>query len=154
MFEKETWLSDSLEDYLEIILSLEKQNKVARVKDIAEEMGVLRGSVTSAMKKLGENDLINYEPYSFITLTPKGAAIAREVTRRHEVIKDFLINVLQIDPEKAETNACRMEHVMDKTSIDRLVQFIKYIHHNTEIRTDWIRFVANNKPQNKRYKEK
>jgi DtxR family Mn-dependent transcriptional regulator len=54
MTQKKTRLSDSLEDYLEIILALEKSNKVARVKDIAGEMGVLRGSVSSALKKLGE----------------------------------------------------------------------------------------------------
>jgi DtxR family Mn-dependent transcriptional regulator len=150
MTEKKTWLSDSLEDYLEIILALEKRNKVARVKDIAEEMGVLRGSVTSALKKLGQKDLINYEPYNYITLTPKGAAIAKEVRRRHDVIKDFLINVLQINPEKAEINACRMEHVMDKTCVDRLVQFIKYIHTRAQIRTDWMQSVAPNHSQHKR----
>jgi DtxR family Mn-dependent transcriptional regulator len=42
MTQKKTRLSDSLEDYLEIILALEKSNKVARVKDIAGEMGVLQ----------------------------------------------------------------------------------------------------------------
>jgi DtxR family Mn-dependent transcriptional regulator len=100
MTQKKTRLSDSLEDYLEIILALEKSNKVARVKDIAGEMGVLRGSVSSALKKLGEKGLIKYEPYSFITLTPQGAAIAREISRRHEVIKDFLIYRLTLKKQK------------------------------------------------------
>jgi DtxR family Mn-dependent transcriptional regulator len=136
MTQKKTRLSDSLEDYLEIILALEKSNKVARVKDIAGEMGVLRGSVSSALK------------------TPQGAAIAREISRRHEVIKDFLINVLQIDPKKAETNACRMEHVMDKASIDRLVLFIKYIHSSTQISSDWIQSVANDHSKDQRDKRK
>jgi DtxR family Mn-dependent transcriptional regulator len=92
--------------------------------------------------------------FLFITLTPQGAAIAREISRRHEVIKDFLINVLQIDPEKAETNACRMEHVMDKASIDRLVLFIKYIHSSAKISSDWIQSVANNHSKDKRDKRK
>ena len=56
-------LSESLEDYLEIILALEKVNKVARVKDIAEKMGVLRGSVTGALKNLAEKGLINYAAF-------------------------------------------------------------------------------------------
>jgi DtxR family Mn-dependent transcriptional regulator len=154
MTEKNTRLSDSLEDYLEIILALEKRHKVARVKDIAEEMGVLRGSVTSALKKLGQKDLINYEPYNYITLTPKGAAIAKEVRRRHDVIKDFLVNVLQINPEKAEINACRMEHVMDKTSVDRLVQFIQYIHTSAKISADWMQSVAPNHSEQKSTKGK
>jgi DtxR family Mn-dependent transcriptional regulator len=67
-------LSENLEDYLETILELEKTQKVARVKDIAEMRGVLRGSVTGALKSLAEKGLINYEPYSFITLTRKGTA--------------------------------------------------------------------------------
>ena len=67
-------LSQSLEDYLETILELQKSNKVARVKDIAAKKGVQRGTVTGALKTLAGKHLINYEPYSFITLTPKGAA--------------------------------------------------------------------------------
>jgi DtxR family Mn-dependent transcriptional regulator len=136
-------LSENLEDYLETILSLEKTNKVARVKDIAEKMGVLRGSVTGALKSLAEKKLINYEPYSFITLTPKGATIAREITRRHEVLKDFLHNVLLLDPEKAEKNACRMEHGMDRAAIDRLVQFIEYVHYCPRTGDDWIKAFVN-----------
>ena len=77
--EKNNKLSESLEDYLEVILDLESERKVARAKDIAEKMKVQRGSVTSALKKLEEKGLINYEPYSFITLTEKGKTIADEI---------------------------------------------------------------------------
>ena len=136
-------LSENLEDYLETILSLEKTNKVARVKDIAEKMGVLQGSVTGALKSLAEKKLINYKPYSYITLTRKGTAIAREITRRHEVLKDFLLNVLLLDPEKAEQNACRMEHGMDRTAIDRLVKFIEYVHYCPRTGDDWIKAFVN-----------
>ncbi len=87
-------ISGALEDYLEVILYLEKNQKVARVKDIADRMGILRGSVTSGLKSLSEKGLVNYEPYKFITLTPKGEKIAKEITRRHYTIKDFLKTVL------------------------------------------------------------
>jgi len=46
-------LSASLEDYLEVIFHLEKENRVARAKDIAEQMNVQRASVTGALKALG-----------------------------------------------------------------------------------------------------
>ncbi len=140
---KKAGLSESLEDYLETILELEKTKKVARVKDIAEEMKVLRGTVTGALKTLAAKELINYEPYSFITLTRRGASIAREVTRRHAVIKNFLQNVLLLDTEKAEQNACKMEHAMDKTAIDRLVKFIEYIHNCPRAGEDWIQAFVN-----------
>jgi len=135
---KQTRLSESMEDYLETILILEKEFKVARVKDIADRLGILRGSVTSALKQLAEKDLINYQPYSYITLTKKGVTIARRVAKRHEIISTFLQDVLLLDPEKAEANACRMEHAMDDSAIDRLVQFIEYIHHCPRAGDDWL----------------
>jgi DtxR family Mn-dependent transcriptional regulator len=143
MAKKKMELSESLEDYLEIILSLEKTSKVARVKDISEKMGVMRGSVTGALKNLAEKDLINYEPYSYITLTRKGAAIAKEITRRHGVIKDFLHNVLLLDSDEAEKNACRMEHAMDKIAVDRLVKFLEYIHNCPRTGDDWLEAFVN-----------
>lgn len=55
-------LSESLEDYLETILDLQKKNKVARSKDIAEKLSIKRGSVTGMLKKLANQELINYQP--------------------------------------------------------------------------------------------
>ena len=119
-------LSEALEDYLETILNLENVQKVARAKDIAENLGVQRGSVTSALKSLKEKGLINYEPYSFITLTPKGIKHAKGISKRHDVIKDFLLTILQIDEETADSTACRMEHAIDEKTLQRLVCFIEY----------------------------
>lgn len=131
-------LSENLENYLETILLLQNENTVARVKDIAEKLGVLSGTVTSALKTLSEKELINYQPYSFITLTLEGKRIAEEVHRRHHVIKDFLQCVLLLDETKAEENACRMEHAVDKVAINRLVQFIEYIYQCPRTGEDWI----------------
>jgi DtxR family Mn-dependent transcriptional regulator len=135
-------LSENLEDYLETILELEKTQKVARVKDIAEMRGVLRGSVTGALKSLAEKGLINYEPYSFITLTRKGTAVAGEINRRHRVIKNFLTHVLQLDPQIAEDNACRMEHAMDRAAVDRMVAFIDYMEACPRTDASWIQGFA------------
>ncbi len=131
-------LSENLENYLETILQLQRDNTVARVKDIAEKIGVLSGTVTSALRTLSDKGLVNYKPYSFITLTPEGEKIAVEILRRHHIIKDFLRRVLLLEENRAEENACRMEHAMDKIAINRLVQFIDYIHQCPRVGEDWI----------------
>ena len=46
-------LSENMENYLETILELESANKVARVKDIADRLGIQRGSASGALKNLG-----------------------------------------------------------------------------------------------------
>lgn len=135
---KQSKLSESLEDYLEVILELEKTHKVARAKDIAHKLGIQRGSVTGALKNLEEKKLINYEPYSFITLTQKGAQIAKNIARRHEVLKEFLVKLLQLDCDTAEATACRMEHAVDEASIERLVCFVEYIDNCPRTGPDWV----------------
>ena len=148
---KKDTLSESLEDYLETILELEKINKVARVKDIAEKLDIQRGSVTGALKLLGEKGLINYEPYSYITLTDEGIAIAQKITRRHNILKDFLTRIVQLTPEKSDIMACRMEHTVDETSMTRIVQFIEFIDNCPRTGSEWIdafiNYCSNRKPE-------
>jgi len=135
---KNSELSESLEDYLEVILDLEKTNKVARAKDIAERLDIKRGSVTGALKVLHEKDLINYEPYSYITLTSKGNKIARQITRRHKGLRDFLHKVLQVDAKTADATACRMEHTIDEKTMDRLMCFYDYIYTCPRTGRQWL----------------
>lgn len=121
---KELNLSESLEDYLEIILELQVINTVARSKDIAEELDIKRGSVTGMLKKLSARGLINYEPYGFVTLTPKGKKIAKEITTRHNVFKHFLFKYVKLDEKTADATACRMEHAMDHDTFKKFKTFV------------------------------
>ena len=147
-------ISESMENYLETILELENTNRVARGKDIADRLGIQRGSVTSALKNLEEKRLIHYEPYGYITLTKEGRKFAEEITRKHEVLKDFLLNVLKIDPDTAEETACRMEHAIDKKTLERLVCFIEYIHECPRAGEDWIKSFVHYCESDKKYWDK
>jgi DtxR family transcriptional regulator, Mn-dependent transcriptional regulator len=130
-------LSASLEDYLEVIFHLEQSNRVARAKDIADQMSVQRASVTGALRALAGRGLINYSPYSYITLTSSGRSIAREIIHRHDTLKEFFITALQMNPEDAEANACRIEHAIDPMAIDRLVRFLEFIKICPRTGIDW-----------------
>ena len=131
-------LTESMENYLEVILELEKANKVARAKDIADKLQIQRGSVTGALKMLQKKGLINYKPYSFITLSDAGKIIAKEITHRHQVIEEFLVEVLRIAPEIATETACRMEHAIDEDTLERLVCFIDYLRLCPRAGSDWL----------------
>jgi len=135
---KKNNLSESLEDYLETILALEDEKKVARSKDIADNLGIQRGSVTGALKNLAKKNLINYEPYGFVTLTAEGKKIAKKITHRHRVIKDFLFRILQVSADKAEETACKIEHALDETTFKKFVKFISFIDECPRTGTSWI----------------
>jgi len=120
-------LSSSMEDYLEVIHQLIVKHKAARVRDIADALGVKMPSVTGALKKLSQKGLVNYDPHQVITLTDEGERVAKQVARTHRTIARFLETVLDIDPETADKNACRMEHAVDEVVLSRLVKYLEYI---------------------------
>lgn len=120
-------LSSSLEDYLEAIYNIVREKNAVRAKDIAQRLGVSNASVTGALRTLAKRKFLNYAPYDVISLTSEGEKIAREVARRHEILRDFLIKVLAVEYKKADDAACRLEHGISSEIIDRLVQFIEFI---------------------------
>lgn len=120
-------LSASLEDYMEAVYRIIKDKKAVRPTDIALELGVKNSSVTSALKALSERKLINHVPYDVITLTSAGEKIASEIVRRHEVIRDFFIKVLSVDPAQADETACRIEHVISSQILEKFIDFINFL---------------------------
>lgn len=121
-------LSGSMEDYLETIYLLGKKKKMVRVRDIAKEMSITMPSVTGALKTLEQLELVAHPRYDMVFLTSKGNRLARAVYQRHLVLKSFLIDVLGIDPQIAESDACRMEHAVSSQTLERLVLFMKSIN--------------------------
>ncbi len=120
-------LSASLEHYLEAIFHIESKKQAARAKDIGERLQVKGASVTAALRILAQKKLINYAPYDLITLTTKGRAIAENIVHRHATLQHFLVNVLAIDEKEAEKAACKIEHDISNTVVERLTQFIKFL---------------------------
>lgn len=129
--------SSSLEDYLEAILMLQEQGEKATVTALSQSIGVKKPSVDWALKKLSDAGLIIHERYSDIELTPEGARIADEVYRHHKMIRQFLVEILNIDPETADNDACRMEHVVSRKSLSRLEKFISFVLDFHPGLTDW-----------------
>lgn len=117
----------SMEDYLETVAILCDEGKVVRVKQISQALGVKMPSVTAALKKLSEEGLVKHEPYGYVELTTKGNKAAKDIFHRHEVLRHFLIDVLNIDPHIAEEDACRIEHAISSASLERLAKFMEFI---------------------------
>ena len=113
-------VSEAIENYLETILLLEMRNGTVRAVDIANELGYSKPSVTRAMGVLKKAGLVDQELYGTIQLTEAGRKRANEIYDRHVLIKEFLMTVLSLDARTAETDACRIEHIVSQTTIDRI----------------------------------
>jgi DtxR family Mn-dependent transcriptional regulator len=120
-------LTASLEDYLEAIFRIIEEKQAVKPKDIAKRLRVSNSSVTGALRSLAEKELINYAPYDVISLTPTGKTAAKDVARRHEVLRDFFIKVLAVEEAEADRAACQMEHSITKVILERFIQFAEFV---------------------------
>jgi Mn-dependent DtxR family transcriptional regulator len=117
-------MRESGEDYLEAVLELEQERGTVRLTDVAHKIGVTKPSVSRAMKILQSNGYIHQETYGTIELTAKGRLKASQIYGRHKTLTTFLGDVLGLDPETAEADACRMEHIVSAETMERLTAFV------------------------------
>ncbi|MFJ6208885.1 metal-dependent transcriptional regulator [Lysinibacillus sp. NPDC092081] len=118
-------LSPILENYLEVIFLLSEEGVGARLSDIAEKVGVTKATANRAIATLSQFGLVVNERYKEIHLNPKGQAYADGIFHKHKVIKQFFIDVLQIDKDVANQEACLIEHVISSDSIRAMEHFMK-----------------------------
>ena len=117
----------SMEDYLEAIAVLRDGPMPVRVSQISKALGVKMPSVSAALKKLSEDGLVDHERYGYVTLTAKGSKVAGDVFRRHETVRQFLSEILSLDPYIAEEDACKMEHTLSPDTVHRLSKFVEFV---------------------------
>lgn len=132
-------LSHCLEDYLEAIYVISLKKKVVRVKEVAEYLNVKTPSVVDAVSKLAERGFVTHEKYGYLTLTKKGNEIAKDVYSRHKQIFKFLNEVLGIEPDTSEKDACGLEHHISKKSMDKITKLIEFIKSSTEDYDKWLK---------------
>ena len=88
---------ESLEDYLETILLLQKRLGQVRSIDIANEMNFSKPSVSVAMKNLRANNVLE----------------------RHTILSNWLIKI-GVSEEVAKQDACRVEHDLSEESFEAI----------------------------------
>src|SRR5881394_588626 len=101
--------STAVEDYLERILGLINSKGYARVVDIAGRLKISQASVTNMVQRLDAEGLLKYEKYRGLVLTTAGEELARNITRRHQLLSDFL-KLLGLDDEVIYHDVEGMEH--------------------------------------------
>ena len=115
---------ESEEMYLETILLLRQKMASVRSVDIVEELGYAKSSVSRAVNLLLKKGFIAIDGAGDITLTEVGHKKAAGIYERHRVITKALMEV-GADKELAETNACRIEHVISDEMFELLKNHVE-----------------------------
>ena len=116
---------ESIEDYLEKILMLKKDQDLVRAIDIANFMSFSKASVSVALKKLKSyNYVLVDETTGNIELTAEGEQIAKSTYERHQVISRALMS-LGVSEKTALEDACAVEHILSDETFQVLKEKFK-----------------------------
>jgi len=118
-------LSVAKEQYIENIFELSPKNHGVRITDISKKMDVSKACVTNTVQELTELGYLTNEKYQLVFLTKKGLTYAKTIDARHQIIKDFFVNVLKVDEELADSDACLIEHIINPSIVDKMKLYLE-----------------------------
>lgn len=120
-------INEATENYLEAILILEEKDTQVRMSDVAKMLKVSKPSVNKALGVLKDAGYILHQKYGTILLTDEGREYAQKVYNRHKLFKRFFVEVLNVEEEIAEEEACHMEHCISDSTMEKLNAFLTQI---------------------------
>jgi DtxR family Mn-dependent transcriptional regulator len=122
---KRDGLSATHEMYLKIIYQLRESGDPARVGQMAKGLGVHPSTVSAVVGTLAKMALVTHDRYGVVKLTEIGERLAGCVVRRFETLRRFFTEVLGLDPDSAEVEACEIEHAINVATIARIDRLIE-----------------------------
>jgi DtxR family transcriptional regulator, Mn-dependent transcriptional regulator len=113
--------TSTVENYLKHMLLLsEGGNGLVPMGSLAGALAVVPGTVTTMVKALADDGLVEHQPRHGVRLTHQGRHVALNVLRKHRLVETFLVNVLKMDWSKVHDEAEQLEHAISDEVLDRL----------------------------------
>lgn len=129
-------LTESMEDYLEMICRLSNEEGFARVNELAARLHVTPSSSSKMVAVLRENGLVEFEKYGVIRPTAEGVLQGERLLCRHRLLTRFfcLLNGTGDELELVE----QVEHFMPEETMQNLERLIRFMETSgwSETRTD------------------
>jgi DtxR family Mn-dependent transcriptional regulator len=113
------------ENYLKAIFKIsEKEPGPVLTNALAAAMGTSAASATDMLKRLSEKQLVAYEKYRGVTLTPEGDRLATTLIRKHRLWEVFLVDKLGFAWDEVHDFAEQLEHIQGDSLTDRLDEYL------------------------------
>lgn len=139
MSQQKTWksfdenlLTHSAAHYLMTIDELAQEQGYARVTDIAKALNITRGSCSISLKPLKKRGLVIEDQNKFLRLSDEGRRLAKLIEQNDELLESLFRDVLGVDPDQAEIDACKLEHLISIETSVKLAHFISFIRTKNE----------------------
>jgi len=125
-FEK-NGVTHSVAHHLMTINDLIQKRGYARVIDVAASLDITRGSASMTLKTLKARGLVMEDANKLLRLSAEGERISQSIQNTRKIFEKFLLETLQVEPEQAEIDACKIEHLLSRKSSAKLFSLIKFL---------------------------
>lgn len=126
-------VSHSMAHYLTSIHALLARNGYARVSDVARELDVTKGSASVQVKHLKEKGFVAEDDNRHLHLTESGSSVAQQVMYTREVLIRFLSRVLEVDEDVAESDACKIEHLLSPETCNGIHALVRLLDTDEDV---------------------
>lgn len=117
--------SSTVENYLKAILRLQpEEDGLVPTGELATDLAVTPGTVTSMAKQLQRDGFVQYETRQGLRLTPAGRREALAVLRRHRLVETFLVQVMGLDWAEVHEEAEILEHAISERLLVRIDEML------------------------------
>lgn len=124
-------LTPSMEDYLEMIYRICKDDDYIRINQLASKLNVRPSSATKIVQRLKNAGMIQYEKYGTIHLTDKGIQVGGFLLKRHNVLEEFLKNIGVEDTRLRDTEM--IEHNISINALKGIYILNEFLFNNPDI---------------------
>lgn len=118
----------TVENYIKHIYDIAErsQETVVPMGAIATALSVSAGTATTMVKSLAKDGLLTYVPRAGVELTEQGKSLALNVLRKHRLVEQFLVKVLDFDWAEVHEEAERLEHAISDRLLDRIDNYLGF----------------------------
>jgi DtxR family Mn-dependent transcriptional regulator len=124
-------LTHSMAHYLLTIHKLKETKGYARVTDIAKDMGLTKGSVSTALNNLKKRELVEEDESKFLSLSKEGHEQVHAILSSRTLLYYFFKDILDVDDKTAHNDSCLMEHLLSSETREKFFRFMKDVSSNS-----------------------
>jgi len=115
--------AEHVEMYLKAIWHIKERNEPVKISTIAKMLNVRQPSVVQMLKKLNEQNLVNYSKAG-VSLTESGEKVGSSMMRNSRLLEVLMDSALKVEID--EEMVCGIEHHMNRQFTDALCTMLKH----------------------------
>jgi DtxR family Mn-dependent transcriptional regulator len=114
--------SKNVQDYVKTIYALQHRQRPVSNSALKAQLNISAPAVSEMIQTLVKLNLVQYEPYQGVELTPAGERVALEVIRHHRLLELYLYEALGVPWDEVHAEAEQLEHALSANLAERIAE--------------------------------